>query len=148
MKLMYLSILTIPILASIQAGLIGRKIGVTGSHIITTGSLLITTILAIVAFYEVGLCNSAVTIQLFSWIDSEFLEVSYGFIFDSLTVSILLAVLIVSTLVHLYSVSYIEEDPHNQRFFSYLTIFTFFMLILVTGNNYLIMFIGQINIPA
>lgn len=63
--------------------------------------------------------------------------------FDSLTVSILLPVLIVSALVHIYSIDYITEDPHNQRFFSYLSMFTFFMLILVTGENYLIMFVGQ-----
>ena len=54
----------------------------------------------------------------------------------------LLAVLIVSSLVHLYSISYIADDPHSQRFFSYLSLFTFFILVLVTGNNYFILFIG------
>ena len=54
----------------------------------------------------------------------------------------LIPVLYVSTLVHIYSISYMSEDPHNQRFFSYLSLFTFFMLVLVTGDNYLIMFIG------
>lgn len=62
--------------------------------------------------------------------------------FDRLTVSMLLAVLIVSSLVHIYSVDYMSRDPHNQRFFSYLSMFTFFMLILVSGDNYLIMFLG------
>ncbi|GAA5817863.1 NADH dehydrogenase subunit 5 [Mucor flavus] len=77
-----------------------------------------------------------------SWIDSEFLLVSWGFIYDSLTVSMLLPVLIVSALVHIYSTNYMSEDPHNQRFFAYLSMFTFFMLMLVTGDNYLVMFIG------
>jgi NADH-ubiquinone oxidoreductase chain 5 len=77
-----------------------------------------------------------------SWIDSEFMLVSWGFNYDSLTVSMLLPVLIVSALVHIYSTSYMGEDPHNQRFFSYLSMFTFFMLMLVTGDNYLVMFIG------
>lgn len=62
--------------------------------------------------------------------------------FDSLTVSMLLAVLIVSALVHIFSIDYMSTDPHNQRFFSYLSIFTFFMLILVTAENYLLMFVG------
>jgi NADH-ubiquinone oxidoreductase chain 5 len=62
--------------------------------------------------------------------------------FDQLTVSMLLPVLYISTVVHIFSVSYMKGDPHNQRFFSYLSLFTFFMLILVTGGNYLIMFIG------
>jgi NADH-ubiquinone oxidoreductase chain 5 len=102
-----------------------------------------SAVLAIVAFYEVGLCGSPVSIELYSWIDSEFMLVQWGFLFDRLTVSMLLPVLIVSSLVHLYSISYMAEDPHNQRFFSYLSMFTFFMLILVAGDNYFIMFIGQ-----
>ena len=62
--------------------------------------------------------------------------------FDRLTVSMLLPVLVVSSMVHVYSISYMSEDPHNQRFFSYLSMFTFFMLILVAGDNYLILFVG------
>jgi hypothetical protein len=139
---MYLSILALPMLGSAITGLRGRSIGVTGAHIITTGCLMISAILAIIRFYEVGLCGSPVSIQLFSWIDSEFMLVTWGFLFDSLTVSMLLPVLVVSSLVHLYSISYMAEDPHNQRFFSYLSMFTFFMLILVAGDNYFIMFIG------
>lgn len=139
---MYLSILALPLFGSAVAGLLGRKIGVTGAHIITTGALMSSALLAIVAFYEVALSNSPVSIELYSWIDSEFLLVQWGFLFDSLTVSMLLPVLIVSSIVHMYSISYMAEDPHNQRFFSYLSIFTFFMLILVAGDNYLILFVG------
>jgi hypothetical protein len=139
---MYLSILALPMFGSAVGGLFGRKIGVTGAHIITTGCLTLSALLSVVAFYEVGLCGSPVSIELFSWIDSEFMLVQWGFLFDSLTVSMLLPVLIVSSLVHLYSISYMAEDPHNQRFFSYLSMFTFFMLILVAGDNYFIMFIG------
>ncbi len=139
---MYLSILALPLFGSAVAGLLGRKIGVTGAHIVTTGALMTSALLALVAFYEVGLCGSPVSIELFSWIDSEFLLVNWGFLFDSLTVSMLLPVLVVSSLVHLYSVSYMAEDPHNQRFFSYLSMFTFFMLVLVAGDNYLILFVG------
>jgi len=139
---MYLAILTLPLLSATVAGFLGRKVGKTGSHLITCGSLVLTAFLAFVAFYEVGLCQSPVSIKLMSWIDSEFMLVSWGFNYDSLTVSMLLPVLIVSALVHIYSISYMGEDPHNQRFFSYLSMFTFFMLMLVTGDNYLVMFIG------
>jgi len=139
---MYLVIISLPLLAATVAGFLGRKIGRTGSHLITCGSLIITASLALVAFYEVGLCQSPVSIKLLSWIDSEFLFVSWGFIYDSLTVSMLLPVLLVSALVHIYSIGYMSEDPHNQRFFSYLSMFTFFMLMLVSGDNYLLMFIG------
>lgn len=139
---MYLSIIILPLLGALTAGLLGRKIGVKGSQFITCISLIITTILALVSFYEVSLLGSSVTIKLTDWIDSEFLLVGWEFNFDSLTTSMLLPVLIVSSLVHLYSISYMNGDPHNQRFFSYLSMFTFFMLLLITGNNYLILFIG------
>jgi NADH-ubiquinone oxidoreductase chain 5 len=72
---MYLSILILPLLGSLVSGLLGRKIGVTGSHIITTGCLALSSILATVAFYEVGLCASPVSINLGSWIESELLSV-------------------------------------------------------------------------
>jgi NADH-ubiquinone oxidoreductase chain 5 len=139
---MYLSILVLPLLGSIVSGFLGRKIGVSGSHIITTGCLLLSSILASVAYYEVGLSASPVIINLGSWIESELLNVNWEFSFDSLTVSMLIPVLYVSTLVHVYSISYMSSDPHNQRFFSYLSLFTFFMLILVSGGNYLVLFLG------
>lgn len=139
---MYLAIITLPLLGAISSGLLGRKIGVTGAQLITSGSVITTCFLSLVAFYEVGLKISPVSIKLFSWIDSELLTIDWGFNFDALTVSMLIPVLIVSALVHVYSIGYMSEDPHQQRFFSYLSMFTFFMLILVTGDNYLVMFIG------
>lgn len=139
---MYLAIIILPLLGSIASGFFGRKIGVTGSQIITCTAVIMTTVFAIVAFFEVGLNNIPVSIELFRWIDSESLYVSWGFHFDSLTVSMLIPVLIVSSLVHIYSIGYMSHDPHIQRFFSYLSLFTFMMLILVTADNYLLMFVG------
>ena len=139
---MYLAIIGLPILGSIISGFFGRKVGVSGSQIITCTCLLITTILAILAFIEVGLNHSPVKIHLFRWIDSEYLNASWAFNFDSLTVSMLIPVLIISSLVHIYSIGYMSHDPHNQRFFSYLSLFTFMMIILVTGDNFLVMFVG------
>jgi NADH-ubiquinone oxidoreductase chain 5 len=139
---MYLAIITLPLLGSIFSGFLGRKIGVKGAQLITCTSVVLTTLFAILAFIEVGLNNIPVTIALFRWIDSESLNVLWSFRFDSLTVSMLIPVLIVSSLVHVYSIGYMSHDPHNQRFFSYLSLFTFMMVILVTANNFLLMFVG------
>jgi Proton-conducting membrane transporter/NADH-Ubiquinone oxidoreductase (complex I), chain 5 N-terminus/LAGLIDADG endonuclease len=139
---MYISIVFLPFLAAILSGFFGRALGVKGVHIINVTCLLITTFLSFIAFYEVILCNSPVSIELFSWINLEYLKVSWSFYFDELTVGMLIPVLIVSLLVHLYSVGYMGEDPHQQRFFSYISLFTGLMLVLVTGNNFLVMFLG------
>ena len=139
---MYLALIILPILGSIVSGFFGRKIGVSGSQLITCICIIITTLLSIIAFIEVGLNNIPVTINLFRWVDAETLNISWGFNFDSLTVSMLIPVLIVSSLVHVYSIGYMSHDPHNQRFFSYLSLFTFMMIILVTANNFLLMFVG------
>jgi len=139
---MYLAIITLPLSGAIVSGFFGRKVGVSGAQLITCLSIIITTLLAIIAFFEVGLNNITVSINLFRWVDSESLNVLWSFHFDSLTVSILIPVLIVSSLVHVYSIGYMNHDPHNQRFFSYLSLFTFMMIILVTANNFLLMFVG------
>ena len=139
---MYLALIVLPILGSIVSGFFGRKVGVSGSQLITCTCVIITTFLAVIAFIEVGLNNIPVTIHLFRWIDSETLNISWGFNFDSLTVSMLIPVLVVSSLVHVYSIGYMSHDPHNQRFFSYLSLFTFMMITLVTANNFLLMFVG------
>jgi len=139
---MYLAIIVLPLLGSIASGFFGRKIGANGAQFITCLSVIFTTMFAIFAFFEVGLNNVPVSIHLFRWIDSESLNISWGFNFDSLTVSMLIPVLIVSSLVHIYSIGYMSHDPHNQRFFSYLSLFTFMMVILVTANNFLLMFVG------
>ena len=139
---MYLAIITLPLLGSIVSGFFGRKVGVKGAQVITCLSVVMTTLLAILAFFEVGLNNIPVSINIFRWIDSESLSVLWGFHFDSLTVTMLIPVLIVSSLVHIYSIGYMSHDPHNQRFFSYLSLFTFMMIILVTADNFLLMFVG------
>lgn len=139
---MYLTIIFLPLLASIISGFFGRKVGIRGAQIISCSCIIITTLLGILIFFEVGMNNIPVTIKLFRWIDLEYLSIDWGFNFDSLTVSMLLPVLIISCLVHLYSIGYMSHDPHQQRFFSYLSLFTFMMIILVTADNFLLMFVG------
>ena len=139
---MYLAIIVLPLLGSIVSGFFGRKVGVTGAQLITSLCVIITTVFSFFAFIEVGLNNIPVSLELFRWVDSESLNVYWGFNFDSLTVSMLIPVLMISSLVHVYSIGYMSHDPHNQRFFSYLSLFTFMMIILVTADNFLLMFVG------
>ena len=101
---MYLTILFLPLLGSIFAGLFGRKIGIKGAQIITTSCLILSSILAAIAFYEVIIADAPVLIFLTKWIDSEILSISWEFLFDSLSVSMLIPVLYISSLVHIFSI--------------------------------------------
>jgi NADH-ubiquinone oxidoreductase chain 5 len=139
---MYLSIIILPLLGSMVSGFMGRKIGVTGSQFITCTCLLLSSVLMTFAFYEVGICGSPVHLILGSWLDSEIMSISWEFFFDQLTVSLGLVVLYCSTLIHIYTIDYLSSDPHNQRFFSYLSAFTAGMLLLITGGNFFVMFVG------
>jgi NADH-ubiquinone oxidoreductase chain 5 len=139
---MYLAILFLPLFSSILIGFLGRKLGTKGSQLTSCISILITTFLVLIAFFEVALNNIITNIKLFKWIDIELFNIYWNFNYDSLTVSMLIPVLIVSLVVHLYSIEYMSSDPHNQRFFSYLSLFTFMMILLVTSNNFIMMFVG------
>ncbi len=139
---MYLLVLLLPLLASIAAGLFGRYLGFRGAAIITTSSVVLSFLLSCVAFYEVALAGYTCSIEFMPWFFSEMFDASWGFYFDSLTVVMLVVITSISSLVHLYSISYMEADPHLPRFMSYLSIFTFFMLMLVTADNFLQMFFG------
>jgi NADH-ubiquinone oxidoreductase chain 5 len=139
---MYLLLVFLPLIGSLSAGLFGRYLGTKGSQIVTTSCLGAASVLSWYAFMEVGISGNTVYIDLFTWLDSEMLHASWGFLFDSLTVIMLITVTTVSSMVHLYSIGYMGEDPHVPRFMSYLSLFTFFMLVLVTGDNYLQMFFG------
>ena len=139
---MYLLIVLLPLISAITAGFFGRFIGREGAKYITTGSIMATCAMSYMAFYEVALLGQPVHFDLMTWIDSEMFSFSWGFLFDSLTVVMLVVVTSVSSLVHLYSTEYMGHDPHLPRFMSYLSLFTFFMLILVTADNFLQMFVG------
>ena len=139
---MYLSIILLPLLGSIVSGFLGRKVGITGSKIITCTCLIITSILISIAYYEVGISGSVVEIDLGSWLESELMHIKWEFYFDQLTVSLGIAVVYCSTLIHIYTIDYLSSDPHNQRFFSYLSAFTAGMLFLICGGNFFVMFVG------
>jgi NADH-ubiquinone oxidoreductase chain 5 len=98
--------------------------------------------LSLFSFYESALSGSACSVILSSWINIELFITPWSFCFDSLSVTMLLVVCGVSSLVHLYSIEYMLTDPHASRFMGYLSLFTFFMLVLVTSDNFLVMFFG------
>ncbi len=139
---MYLLLVFLSFIGSCIAGLFGRHLGSLGSAFITTSCLFISFFISLFAFYEVALKGCFVYIKLTTWISSEVLNVDWGFMFDSLTVSMCVVVTFISSLVHLYSTEYMSHDPHLSRFMSYLSLFTFFMLILVTSDNFVQMFVG------
>ena len=139
---MYLLIVINPLLNSLFSLLFGRYIGSRGTIFMTVFGMLINFLLSLVLFYEVALSSCPVYIKTFSWLNCEMLDFSWGFLFDTLTVVMLVVVNCVSLVVHLYSIDYMRADPHKVRFFSYLSLFTFFMIILVTADNFVQMFVG------
>jgi NADH-quinone oxidoreductase subunit L len=139
---MYQAIVFLPLIGAIIAGLFGRLIGARASEVITTSLVLVTMPLAWFALYQVGFEGHETRIELFPFIDSGALQTSWALRIDTLTAVMLVVVTTVSGLVHLYSVGYMEEDPHRPRFFAYLSLFTFAMLALVTADNLVQLFFG------
>jgi NADH-quinone oxidoreductase subunit L len=139
---MYQAIVFLPIIASAIAGLFGRVIGARASEIVTTGALFISAALSAYVFYDVCFLGHSTIITVAPWIHSGSFAADWTIRVDSLTAVMLVVVTGVSSLVHLYSIGYMAEDDSRARFFSYLSLFTFAMLTLVTANNFLQMFFG------
>ena len=139
---MYLLIIVLPLLSSIFCGFFGRKLGYEGVKVFSCFMLLLTCLLSVCSFFEVVYLESSITINLWSWFNLGLLYNSMSLQFDYIVNSMLILVTTVSFFVHLFSTSYMNGDPHLPRFMSYLSLFTFFMIILVTSNNLLQLFIG------
>lgn len=139
---MYILVLFLPLLSAIISGLFGRKIGTKGAGILTSSCIVISTVISCCIFYETTLNSSTTYIKLWKWFDSELLTTYFGLQFDSLTSTMLIVITSVSALVHIYSTGYMSGDPHIPRFMSYLSLFTFLMIVLVTSDNYVQLFIG------
>nr|AXF36250.1 NADH dehydrogenase subunit 5 [Gracilariopsis tenuifrons] len=139
---MYLLILLLPLLGALFSGFLGRFLGHKGAGFISLLCVILSMLLSFLAFYEVGLMGLSYYITISSWIDVGVLKISWSFLFDSLTVTMLVVITVISSLVHLYSLEYMQYDPHLPRFMAFLEIFTFFMLILVTADNLVQMFVG------
>jgi NADH-quinone oxidoreductase subunit L len=139
---MYHAIVFLPLVGFLIAGFFGRMLGSRPSELITTGLLFVAAALSWVAFFGVAFGEGATRIQVAQWMVSGDLVVDWAFRIDTLTVVMLIVVNTVSALVHLYSIGYMHEDPHRPRFFAYLSLFTFAMLMLVTADNLVQMFFG------
>ena len=131
-----------PLLGFLIAGLFGRQLGARPSELITTGLLLLSALLSWVAFVQVGYGHEVLRVEVANWLTSGALQVDWAFRIDTLTAVMLVVVNSVSALVHLYSIGYMHEDPSRPRFFAYLSLFTFAMLMLVTADNLVQMFFG------
>ena len=140
--MLLLSIIFLPLYGSIASGFFGFYIGRKGSVFITTLTTFLTFFFSIFIFYNSIKYEYEYTIYLATWINSGLFNCNWSFLFDTLTIVMLIVVTSISTLVHLYSSEYMAHDPHLSRFMSYLSLFTFFMIILVTGDNFIQMFVG------
>ena len=139
---MYQAIVFLPLLGCLIAGLFGRVIGPRPSELVTTVFLFAAMVLSWIAFYRVGFGPYDERVTLFTWMASGDLKVDWKLRIDTLTVVMLVVVTTISALVHLYSIGYMAEDPSRPRFFSYLSLFTFAMLALVTSDNLAQLFFG------
>jgi NADH-quinone oxidoreductase subunit L len=140
--MIYKAIVFLPLAGALIAGLTGRAIGARASEVITTGLLMLSAVLSWVVFVQAGFDHETARIPIFRWVTSGELDASWALKIDTLTAVMLVVVTTVSSLVHLYSIGYMHEDPSRPRFFAYLSLFTFAMLMLVTSDNLLQMFFG------
>ncbi|KQZ62884.1 NADH:ubiquinone oxidoreductase subunit L [Rhizobium sp. Root149] len=144
--MIYKAIVFLPLIGFLIAGLFGRSIGAKASEYVTSGLMIVAAILSWIVFFQVGLAHGEghemIKVTVLRWIQSGGLDFEWAFRIDTLTVVMFVVVNSVSTLVHIYSIGYMHHDPHRPRFFAYLSLFTFAMLMLVTSDNLAQMFFG------
>ena len=139
---MYLLVIFLPLLNSLLVLCLGHKLYTKHIFKLVVANMLLTLFISYFICYEVVFCKSPCYVVLTDWIFCTTLHVSWGFLFDTLTALMLIVVNSISTCVHIYSIEYMSEDPFIKRFLSYLSLFTFFMLMLITADNFLQMFLG------
>ena len=120
----------------------GKKLGRTGSGVVGTLAIVVSAVVSFYFFGSISVDKKAITIDLFEWIQLSNFKISFGFLLDQLSILWLLFVTGIGALIHLYSISYMHDDENCHKFFAYLNLFVFFMILLVTGSNLLVMFIG------
>ena len=140
--MLLLTLIFLPFLGSVAAGLFGFYIGRKGSVFITTLTTFLSCVFSLIIIYNSITNEYEYFIYISKWISSGLFNCNWCFLFDSLTMIMLIVITSISTLVHLYSSQYMANDPHLSRFMSYLSLFTFFMIILITGDNFMQMFVG------
>lgn len=142
MSFILVLIVIAPLLASIAAGLFGHKLGRTWSHRITTGSVALSFLLSLIIFKAVALDGAVLNENIYLWAEVDSIKMQFGFLIDNLSVLMMVVVTFVSLMVHVYTIGYMHDDSGYTRFFSYISLFTFAMLLLVMSNNFLQLFFG------
>ena len=141
MKAVYLLVPLAPLAGAILAGLFGRTIGRAGAHTVTILGVLVSFIASCWIFADV-LQGNTFNGSVYTWLTSGGVKLEIGFLIDRLTALMMVVVTFVSLMVHVYTIGYMAEDPGYQRFFAYISLFTFSMLMLVMANNFLQLFFG------
>src|SRR3984885_6544124 len=143
MQPIYLTIALAPLVAAVIAGLFGKSIGKAGAHGITILGVGISCLLSFYVLYQI-LFNGQAPYNgtVYTWLVSDGVHMDVGFLIDRLSAMMMVVVTFVSLMVHVYTIGYMDEDPGYQRFFSYISLFTFSMLMLVMSNNFLQLFFG------
>src|ERR1700712_4140010 len=131
-----------PLVGAIVAGLFGHQIGRANAHRITILGVLISFVVSAMTLYSVVHDGAHFSGTVYEWMNAGGLKMEVGFLIDGLTAMMMCVVTFVSLMVHVYTIGYMEEDPGYQRFFSYISLFTFSMLMLVMSNNFLQLFFG------
>ncbi|WP_296749950.1 NADH-quinone oxidoreductase subunit L [Thiobacillus sp.] len=141
MQTLYLIVPLAPLFGAIVAGLFGKWVGRTGAHVVTIAGVTVSLIASVLVFQDV-LAGHTFNGTVYTWMVLGDLRFEVGFLIDSLTALMMLVVTFVSLMVHIYTIGYMHDDPGYQRFFSYISLFTFSMLMLVMSNNFLQLFFG------
>ena len=141
MKTLYLLAALAPLFGAIVAGLAGRVVGRAGAHSVTILSVLVSLLASCVIFADV-LSGNTYNGPVYTWMASGDTQFQVGFLIDRLSALMMVVVTFVSLMVHVYTIGYMAEDPGYQRFFAYISLFTFAMLMLVMSNNFLQLFFG------
>jgi len=135
-------VVSLSLLSSIFIGLTGKFIGRQAAVFVSILALVVSLILSLIIFYEVLFNNNIIIINLYNLFIINDITIQIGLLFDSLTAVMLLVVTCISSFVHIFTAGYMSHDPYIVRFYSYLGLFTFFMVILVTSDNFLQLFVG------
>lgn len=141
MKTVYLLVVLLPLIGAIAAGFFGRRLGRVNSHRIAIAGVALSCLLSFVVLFD-ALSGTVFNESIYTWATIGGLRFEVGFLVDSLTATMMVVVTSVSLAVHVYTIGYMEEDEGYQRFFSYISLFTFSMLMLVMSNNFLQLFFG------
>jgi NADH-quinone oxidoreductase subunit L len=131
-----------PLVGAIVAGLFGKQIGRAGAHWITILGVAVAFVISFMTLLSVVNDGAHFSGTVYEWMNAGGLKMEVGFLIDGLTAMMMCVVTFVSLMVHVYTIGYMEEDPGYQRFFSYISLFTFSMLMLVMSNNFLQLFFG------